>query len=362
MTPVPSTLRIGVAGCGRIAQRRHLPMLRALRGVEIAALADTDTEALHTVAERYGVSRRFRDGPALAEAPGLDAVLVCTPPGEHCATALAALEAGRHLFVESPMALAIEDCDRLVEAAARAGVVATVGMNLRYHPMVPRAARDVEQGRIGRLQAISTTFTTPSRGRRGDVFPAWRQPEALEGCVFTECAVEFFDTWRVLGGADLEEVSVCCSAPGGPVSLTAKLGGSTVVGAVFSEYSGDTSEIRLVGNDGTIGLFHYRFDGYEYCPPLVAHGSLRQGLRRGAESLRALPRGIRLAFGGGEYAETFRAQLRSFVDAIRGRSVSLSSLEDGRQAAAAVLAAFRSVEEGRAVALAEVFELGSQAA
>jgi predicted dehydrogenase len=281
-------------------------------------------------------------------------VIVSTPPAAHFEHASAVLERGRHVFIEAPMALSVEHCDRLVAQASRSRVIATVGLNLRHHPMIQRAKRCVRDGWIGPVQAISSTFTTPSRGQRTDVFPAWRKPEVLDGSVFSECAVEFFDAWRDLTGAEIDEISVHCSSKGGPVSLSATMGGSIAVGAVFSEYSGDTSEMRLMGRDGTLGLSHYRFNGFDYCPPLVAHGSPRQILRRALESVRALPRGLRLASGGGEYAETFRTQLCSFVDAIRGGASPRISLEDGRAAAAATLAAFRSMEEGRAVALSEI--------
>lgn len=356
MSNSSKTVRVGVVGCGRVAQRRHLPILTTLPGVEVAAVADLNAETLGSVADRYGVERRYPEALALVEDTSLDAVLVCTPPREHYEVALAALENGRHVFVEAPLALSVAHCDRLVFEASRSGVVAAVGMNLRQHPMIERAIRWVRDGRIGQIQAISTTFTTPSRGQRADVFPEWRRPTVLDGSVFSECAVEFFDAWRLLTGADIEEVSVRCTKRGGPVSLTATMANSIVVGAVFSEYSGDTSEIRLIGRDGTLGLFHYRYNGFDYCPPLVAHGSSRQLLRRAAESLRALPRGLRLARAGGEYAETFRTQLQAFVEAVRGGDASLASLDDGRHATTAMLAAFRSMEDERPVALSEVFD------
>ena len=318
--------------------------------VEIAALADSNPDCLQSIADQFGVKGRYESHLALVDDDSLDAIVVSTPPSQHFEHAGAALQRGRHVLVEAPLALSAEHCDQLVALASRSDVVATVGTNLRHHPMIERAGRCVREGWIGPVQAISATFTTPSRGQRGDVFPAWRQPDTLEGCVFTECAVQHFDAWRDLVDASLDEISVQCASEGGPTSLSATMGGSIVVGAVFSEYSGDHCEIRLLGRDGALTLSLYRFNGFDYCASLVPQGSPRQYLRAAVESLRALPRGLRIASAGGEYTETFKRQLRVFINAIRAGTAPVVSFEDGSASARAALAAFESMRSGRRVA------------
>jgi myo-inositol 2-dehydrogenase/D-chiro-inositol 1-dehydrogenase len=349
-------LRLGIIGCGRIAQMRHLPNLQKIKGVEVVALADSNPEALATVAGQYKVLRCFADHRALLDDKNVDAVLVCTPPASHFNHARNVLDSGRHLYVESPLAISVSDCESLTELGKLSGKIATVGMNLRYHSLIQRARICIQDGLLGPVHAITSTFSTPSRGNRGDVFPAWRDPQTVDGSVFGESALQHFDCWRTLTGAEFTEIAVQRATVGGPVSIAAKMkgGGSdnsslVVVGAVFSEYSGDNSEIRLLGRDGTITLSLYRYDGFSYCPAMEAQGSVGQHLRSMREGIQSFPQGISNLMQGGEYAITFRQQLQAFVAACKGGEPPLVSLADGKAAAVASLAAFQSMTGGSKV-------------
>jgi predicted dehydrogenase len=177
-----------------------------------------------------------------------------------------------------------------------------------------------------------------------------------------EGAIHHFDAWRDLTGADFKSVSVQSPVAGGPVSMSATMSaapsannqGAIVVGAVFSEYAGDNSEIRVMGRDGTITLSLYRYNGFDYCPALVSHGSARQHARKVAESIRSLPAGLR-TLDAGEYGHTFELQLEAFLDAIRSDGDAAISLEDGAAATAAALAAIRSIDTQKRVGLDSIF-------
>jgi predicted dehydrogenase len=353
-----SPLKLGFIGCGRIANLRHLPYLHKMKEVEVVAIADTNPESLSSVAGRFKIPRSYDNHILLLEDEAVEAVLVCSPPANHFDHARDVLEAGRHLYVEPPLAISEQECDRLVELGEMSGGVATVGMNLRYHSLVQRARKVIEEGLIGPVHAISATFSTPSRGGRGDVFPSWRQPKSVDGNVFGESALQHFDCWRALTGAEFEEIFVECARIGGPVSMTAKMvrrevgeASSIVVGAVFSEFAGDNSEIRLLGRGGTISLSLYRFDGFRYCPALVPDGSVRQHLQSVMEGVRSLPQGVSNMVQGGEYAITFKQQLKAFVEACRSGRSPLVSLADGKAAAVASLAAFESLNSGQKVGI-----------
>jgi len=340
-------MRVGVIGCGRVAQRRHLPALSKMEGVQVVALADTDPDRLSKVAARFHVDKAYDCYPRLLEDESIDAVLVCTPPALHHEHAAAVLASGRHVYVEPPLALSVEDCDSLIQLGSGAKSIAAVGLNLRYHPLIQRARRAIEEGLVGPVQAISATYTTPSRGRRGDEFPAWRQPQTADGSVLMEGAVHHFDAWRYLSGAEFADITARAAFPGGPVSLTATMrreaGDPIMVAAVFSEYAGDNSEICIMGREGTISLSLYRFNGFDYCPALVHPGSIRQYLRHLTESVRSLPRGLG-QLRGGDYARTFELQLEAFLRAAEGRAAPPVSLADGRAATVAALAALKSMD------------------
>ena len=101
-------LKLGIIGCGRVAQMRHLPILHDMKNVQIAALADIDRHNLSSVTGRYKVTKLYDDHHALLEDKAIDAVLVCTPPESHFELGSDVLESGRHLYMDSPLALTVE--------------------------------------------------------------------------------------------------------------------------------------------------------------------------------------------------------------------------------------------------------------
>ncbi len=129
--------RIGVVGCGLIAQVMHLPYLAELSDrFEIAAVCDLREEVARGCADRYGVPGVFTRWEDLLEEP-LDAVLIATS-GDHAPIAIAAAGAGRHVFVEKPMALSSAGGERMVQAAREHGVQLMVGTMKRYDPAYER--------------------------------------------------------------------------------------------------------------------------------------------------------------------------------------------------------------------------------
>ncbi len=138
--------RVGIVGCGAIAQIQYLPLLREMAGeFEIGGLCDVSGEVLDTLGERYGVppARRFGDFRALA-ASDVEAVVVCNS-GSHAAPSIAAAAAGKHVLVEKPMCTTPEEGAAMVAAAERAGVSLMVGYMKRHDPGYRWAAECVAQ-------------------------------------------------------------------------------------------------------------------------------------------------------------------------------------------------------------------------
>jgi predicted dehydrogenase len=131
-------LRVGLIGCGLIAQVMHLPYLGELGDrYEVRALCDVSTDVLEACAARYGVERTFTDWRDLL-GEELDAVLVLTS-SDHAEIGVEAARGGKHVFVEKPMALTPAGAERMAEAAEQAGVRLMVGYMKRYDPAVERA-------------------------------------------------------------------------------------------------------------------------------------------------------------------------------------------------------------------------------
>src|SRR5205807_3587495 len=155
-----SRLRVGVIGCGLIAQVMHLNYLRELDDrFEIAAVCDVSEELRAACAREYGVPEQFASWQEMLTRP-LDAVLVLTS-GSHAPIAIAAAKAGIHVMVEKPMCFSVAEGRAMIEAAEAAGVVLMVGYNKRYDPAYARVIEEVRTLRDLRLLRI-TTLESPT--------------------------------------------------------------------------------------------------------------------------------------------------------------------------------------------------------
>lgn len=149
----PRTVRVAVAGLGywgpNIARN-----MAAIPGVELRWLCDASEEARARVAQSYPEARQTADlAQALADEE-LDAVVLATPVPTHAELAVAVAQAGKHCFVEKPLAVSAADAQRAVEAAERAGRILMVGHLLEYHPAVRRLKDLVDSGELGDLYYI----------------------------------------------------------------------------------------------------------------------------------------------------------------------------------------------------------------
>jgi predicted dehydrogenase len=155
---MPDRVRIGVVGCGLIAQVMHLHYLHELSDrFELAAVCDISPGLAAGCAERFGAHRAYADWEALIE-DRLDALMILTS-GDHAPIALAAAQAGLHVFVEKPMALSSHSAEEIVRAAGSAGVQLMVGMMKRYDPAYERLAAllpDLDDLRLVRVTTLES--------------------------------------------------------------------------------------------------------------------------------------------------------------------------------------------------------------
>jgi predicted dehydrogenase len=149
-------VRVGVVGCGMVAQAEHLQnLLKLFDRFRIAALADPSGIVREAMAARYGVASVHADYRSLLDAGGIDAVLVAAPAATHAEVVLASLDAGLDVFVEKPMCITLSDADRIVEARDRAGKVVQIGYMKRFDPAwermrseLPESAADLRYIRV----------------------------------------------------------------------------------------------------------------------------------------------------------------------------------------------------------------------
>jgi len=152
-------VRLGIVGCGEVAQLFHIPILLKIKNLEVAAACDSNEELAKRAAERLHISRYYADFPRMLEREKLDAVGICTPPNIHAALSIQAMEAGCHVLVEKPMAVSTQEADEMIRVAEDCGVKLGVIHNMLFVPVAVKARTMVGEGSIGDLTGIDMKYS-----------------------------------------------------------------------------------------------------------------------------------------------------------------------------------------------------------
>ena len=151
---MPDRIRIGFIGAGELANSVHYPSLASFRDVEISAVCDLDENRLNKTADRYGVENRFKDYRLMLDRVGLDAVYVVMAPlpiGHYSHAepmtkiVVECLRRGKHVFIEKPPGVTVEETKIMAKAAEESGCKTMVGFNRRFIPVLREAKRIVEE-------------------------------------------------------------------------------------------------------------------------------------------------------------------------------------------------------------------------
>ncbi len=347
------SLGLAIIGCGRVVELCHLPALRTLAGVQLVALVDRDRDRLNTLSARLHVQRRFDDYRSVLGDANVDSVAICTPPDCHAEIGLAALDAGKHVFVEKPLALCLDDADRLVNRAAAASGKAMVGFNFRWHPSVRHARRLIEDGALGNLETMHTVFT--SRTAFVTAGSEWRHRHDLGGGVLLDLGIHHFDLWRFLTQSEVEEVATHQRPHDAGVdcaTMSAVMRNGTLVTAAFAHGLSDTNEVEICGRRGRL-----RFSCYGHRIPHVSEnstpqGAVREQLSKMIRIFKSVPHAASQWRRGGAVIASYRGEWQHFIDAIHDDTAIQSSFEDGRSALQVALAAIESAACRRPVKVA----------
>ena len=202
----PQQLRLGAIGLGR-AFRSMAPSLRAHPDVKLVAAADKNVSAVRNCARDFG-ARPFEDADALIRDPDIDAVYIATPHELHTPQALSAFEHGKHVIVEKPMALSLENCQTMVDAAERNQRYLVVGHSHGFDPPILHAARLVASGLLGAIRMVNAMNYT-------DWLYRPRRPEELvpdtAGVALNQASHQV-DIIRLLAGGKATSVRAMCGA------------------------------------------------------------------------------------------------------------------------------------------------------
>ena len=315
MTAVRSTVpvRVGLIGCGAIAYWSHLRTLQQLKGVTLAAAADPDPVARARAAPM--VRGPVHDTLSDLLLDDIDAVVISAPNRFHADLTVAAARAGKHVYVEKPLATTASEARTVVDVVSRSNIVATVGFNYRHHPAHQRARTLLESGRIGKVRAVQSAFCEPSLP---EAMPEWKRQRGSGG------------------GALLD---------GATLALTTREGVRAQIYVSFC--AGPADFLEFIGEKGTL-----RVDRHRVLPQLRIARLPRYGLR----SVWAFPTVGEATLWTRRlvqpsYQPSFRRALDAFIRRIRGQAVEMATVEDGERSLAVVLAAEQSAQRNMPVDL-----------
>jgi UDP-N-acetylglucosamine 3-dehydrogenase len=154
-------LRIGVIGLGWFGEF-HCDAILGVPNLELAALCTRTPKRLAALATKFGVKKTYRVYNDMLADPAIDAVSIVTMWDQHTGPAVAALEAGKHVFLEKPIASTMNDCEKIIEASKRSKGILQVGHICRFNPRYRMAKQAIDTGKIGRIVAMSSRRNIPA--------------------------------------------------------------------------------------------------------------------------------------------------------------------------------------------------------
>ena len=192
-------ISFGIISFAHLHAHSYARCLTSMPEARLVALADDDAERGQAMAAQFGVPWH-QDYAQLLARDDVDAVIVTTPNARHAAVTSAAAQAGKHVLCEKPLATTLDDGRMMIAACQRAGVALGTAFPCRYIPAVVRVKEQIDQGRAGKIMAISGT-------NHGTMPPGWFLDKKLSGGgAVIDHTVHVADLIRWLTGAEFAEV------------------------------------------------------------------------------------------------------------------------------------------------------------
>ena len=350
--PALEPVRVGVIGTG-LGASVHLAALTFLPEMEIVAVCSRRADRALAAAHDYGIPAHLTDYRELVRDPRVEAVVVATPPHLHHAMVLAALEAGKHVLCEKPMARNLAEARDMVKIADRVGVVAMVNHQLRFLPVRARIKELIDEAYIGEPHAATLTVHRSSLNDPYDRPFGWLMEQDKAGGMLGATGSHHVDALRWWFG----EVKAVAGATATMVKRR-RLPESSAMAKVDAD---DNFAVLLKFANGALGTIHVTatagFEGDEEITLSGSRGTLRVrdgrllGAELGDRALAELPIPERLDGDLPEF-EHFLTQPtallhRAWARAIRTGAPVAPSFADGVKVQELLDGAARSGQQGR---------------
>lgn len=300
----------------------HIPSIKRIREARIVAFAEPDEKRRVAGSALIPGALALENPFDLLDMAAVEAVVVCLPNELHAQTAVAAIERGRHVYLEKPIALSLEDAERVIAARERAGVIGMMGFNQRFNRLYRELREQIALRKHGDWHAMRTVLSAPEID-----LPDWKQVRRRGGGALLDQASHHFDLARYLFDDEISEVSAelhSHRSEDDTAVVNLRLTRGLLVQSFFSIHSANEDRIEVYAERGRISADRYRLHGLNL---------LYRVERRRAPA----------------HDPSFGEAFSRFVTAVRTGSPVTPSFEDGFRSLAAVLAADASARSGRRV-------------
>ena len=331
------TLRIGIAGLGRLGQRHAEALALGMPNCSLVAACSPVASEREYAGQLPGVKRVCAELPELLQDPEVDAVVLVTPTSLHADQSIQVLESGKHLFVEKPLALDVADCERVLRVAEkRPAQVAMVGFVRRFDASYRSAFAAVEAGEIGRPFLVRSQTCD-----QNDPDGFFVRFAPTSGGIFMDCSVHDIDLARWMLGRPKATRAFAT----GTIALHPGLAASGDVdnGMAFVEFENGARAVFYASRT----MAH----GHETMTEVIGTaGKLLVGEHAARDRVvRSDAHGVRHAVLKDFYerfADAFRFEMQSFVAACRGEAPLTLTLQDAVEATRIGQAITRSLRSG----------------
>ncbi|HVF27157.1 MAG TPA: Gfo/Idh/MocA family oxidoreductase [Pyrinomonadaceae bacterium] len=334
-------LRVGLVGCGRIAQLVHLPLLLRSPEIELAALAESDSTRREEAARRAPRAAVHKTHEELLADPAVEAVLICLPNVLHAPVAIDALGAGKHVYLEKPLATNLGDARALLDVWHRGGLVGMIGFNYRFNPLHQSARRYIEGKTIGEMVGARSIFSSAARA-----LPEWKKNRQTGGGVLLDFASHHVDLVRYFFGQEVRQVFAELRSQRNEddsATLELRLADGALVQSFFTTSALDEDRFEFYGTRGKLAFDRHLSRSIEITDAARTMVELKR-LRGACASLLRNP-----PFIARHSEPSFARAVNHFVAAVRGEVEAGPDFEDGYRSLAVVAAAEESAGTGRAV-------------
>ncbi len=337
-------LRFAILGCGRIAPR-HADSLQRIQGASITAFADIIPQRAQDFASKYS-AEAFPSLDALIKKDVFDVACVCTPSGLHAEHAIALMNAGKHVVVEKPMALRLEDADAMIKTAQAKGVSLFVVKQNRFNLPVQAVRKAFEEGRFGKL-VLGTVRVRWCRTQAYYDQADWRGKWAMDGGVFSNQAshhidlLEWFmgDVESVFSRTATQLVNIECEDTG-IATLRFKSGALGVIEATTATRPVDLEgSLSIMGATGTAEISGFAVNK-------IRHFNFTERRAEDAEVISRYSDAPPSVYGFGHLA-----YLQNVVDSLGGSTKPAVDGVEGRRSLELIHALYASAETGREIFL-----------